>query len=156
MSLHAFVATRFELPDRTWAARASAVLVVLAAVAGGWVCTHYFGPALSLGIGCLILGLLPAFETESRSRGSGEVLEATADGAWRLRVKDGSMHAVTTGPSSRCLGATVVLDVRAVDGPAARRTWLTPLDVPAAELRRLVIRLQACAGRDPSGPAGSR
>jgi len=129
-----------ELPARLASDRAVAGLLVAAAASVEAVAACYpDGPA---GTG-LAVGVLLALWHLWLGRRSALVRIAALDqrGGWQLGLADGRQVAAALLPGSRVLGPTVVL--RLGGGRLARSAWLTPRDLPAAELRRLAVRLMA-------------
>jgi hypothetical protein len=129
-----------ELPTRLASDHAVVGLLVAAAVGVEVVVARY--PDGQVGIG-LAAGVLLALWHLWRGRRSAMVRTATLDrqGGWQLGLADGRRVAAVLLPGSRVLGPTVVLRLRG--GRLARSAWLTTWDLPAAELRRLAVRLMA-------------
>jgi hypothetical protein len=129
-----------ELPTRLASDHVGAGLLVAAAVGVEVVVARY--PDGPVGIG-LAAGVLLALWHLWRGRRSTMVRTATLDrrGGWQLGLADGRRVAAVLLPGSRVLGPTVVLRLRG--GRLTRSAWLTSWDLPAAELRRLAVRLMA-------------
>jgi hypothetical protein len=144
------------LPARAWGGRAADGLVVAGAASAAWVCTAYAGAASSAILGGVVLLVLLAFKTVSRSELGAGVLEHRADGRWDWHAAQGHVEPVEPGRGCRHLGGTVVLDLERTGGRRGRRVWLTPLDVPSSGLRRLAVRLQSPVPGERAGPAQLR
>ena len=129
-----------ELPTRLASDHAVVGLLVAAAVGVEVVMARYPGGPVGIG---LAAGVLLALWHLWRGRRSAMVRTATLDrrGGWQLGLADGCRVAAVLLPGSRVLGPTVVLRLRG--SHLARSAWLTTWDLPAAELRRLAVRLMA-------------
>ena len=129
-----------DLPTRLASDHAVVGLLVAAAVGVEVVVARY--PDGQAGIG-LAAGVLLALWHLWPGRRSAMVRTATLDrrGDWQLGLADGRRVAAVLLPGSRVLGPTVVLRLRG--GRLTRSAWLTAWDLPAAELRRLAVRLMA-------------
>jgi hypothetical protein len=141
----AYAALVLDLPAVTVAERASVALVLLAGAFGAWVLGRHGHTAfafVTLCTGSTLACVQMLLWTRSRLRPRRR-LERAPDGA--LRVCVGGVFAVpaTVAPGTRRLGASVYLDIHFVlDGRRARYgCWLTPYDVPGAELRRWTVVL---------------
>lgn len=145
----ASAATSFEVPARTWADRAAGGLVVAGAASVAWACTAYAGAASSVLLGSVFLVVLLAVKTVSGSDRDAGVLEHRPDGCWAWQAAAGGVEPVEPGTGCRRFGPTVVLDLRGAGRRSLRTAWLTPLDLPSSNLRRLAVLLQ-------SPPAGER
>ncbi|MGI9247102.1 MAG: hypothetical protein ACR2I8_10460 [Steroidobacteraceae bacterium] len=66
-------------------------------------------------------------------------LQRHEDGRLEVRAGPGPAVAATLGPGTRMVGPSVFLDLRY--GGHGYRRWLTPFDVPAADLRRWSVVL---------------
>ena len=104
-------------------------------------------PALPPGMGVVTLGCLLAWHW-MRTRPGRLLCTASLedDGRWQLQFRDGRRAAARLGPGSRLLGRSVVLRWTMARG--GRAVWLTPWDLPDADLRRLAVRLRALRHAD--------
>ena len=131
---------KIEFPPSLASERVTVGLLVAAALAVEAVVAR--NPDGQAGIG-LAAGIVLAAWHFWLGRRSAMVRAATLDrrGEWQLGLADGRRVAAVLLPGSRVLGSTVVLRLRG--GRLTRSAWLTAWDLPAAELRRIAVRLMA-------------
>lgn len=145
MSSHGSDALRIELRPWLVADRAAAGLAVCCALVIEIVASRY--PEPQPWLGAAVLALLTAWLWYRRRRAAGVTgLSIGPDGQWRTLLDDGSALPTEILRGTRLLGPSVALRWRA--GRRVRHAWLTPWDVPAAQLRELAVRLQAATPRD--------
>jgi hypothetical protein len=133
------------LPAVTLADRVAAALVVLAgSFAGALLARHGWGtlawlPPLA---GITVAAGQAVCWSQSRRR-AGWVLRRGPDATLVVQVAGQGAVRAAIGPRTRILGPSVFIDVHCAVGgvPQAYRRWLTPLDVPAAALRRWSVVL---------------
>lgn len=130
MSLPASGAIRVELAGRPWSERVSDGLWVLAAGAAAWVATRWFVPYPG------VVAALCAMLALAR---------------WSRRpFPDGPLELLPS-PGTRQIGGTLVAQVRPLGASGrGRPVWLTPLDLPRDDLRRLALGLRAGGSRSRS------
>ena len=141
---------RIDLPVRLLADRAACSVAFIAVLAGGWVSARYVSLESTGAIAALIAGCL-ALAGIGRRRAPRR-LEALADGRWGLEDAAGRRWTATSGPATRTLGPTLVLDLRAVGQAPGLPSglWVTPADLPGDTLRRLRVGLTASGQPDAS------
>ena len=140
-------AMTLELPPRLAVNWLTWVLVLAGGLVVETVAARH--PALPAGMGIVTLGCLVAWHW-LRTR-PGRLLRRASledDGRWQLQFRDGRQAAARLGPGSRLLGRSVVLRWTMTRGGCA--VWLTPWDLPDADLRRLAVRLRALRHADPA------
>jgi len=144
MSSPGSVALTVELPARLVAERAALGLIAACAAAIEAVAGRY--PDASPGLGLALGALLAAWHAH-RVRRRSEVKAVALDGKgdWRLALADGRTVPAVLTMGSRVLGHSVVLRWRAEGRTFG--AWLTGLDVPAARLHELRLRLLASGAR---------
>ncbi len=146
MSSQGSDALRIELRPWLVADRVAAGLAVCCALlilAVGW---RYPDPQPWLGVAAVVL--LVAWLWYRSTRAAGVTgLSVGPDGRWLTFFEDGSALPSEVLGGTRLLGRTVALRWRAGRG-GVRQAWLTPWDVPEAQLRELRVRLRAAACRD--------
>ena len=123
------------------------MLVAAAAGFGAYASLRLGGTAIATlwaGAGFLAVAT-QALLWRRRSRRPRRWLEYAPDGTLQLREAGGIPPPVQPGAKTRLLGPSVLVDLGSgVSGRENRiRVWLTPLDLPRADLRRLTIVLLA-------------
>jgi hypothetical protein len=120
----------------------AAALLVTAGAFGAWALQRQgLGEAA---VGVLAAGVLAGIVQvhcwwRSRRRPPSRLRRAPDGELWLER--DGTAVVVGMGPATRLMGPSVFLDLRGTDTEARYRHWLTPLDLPPADLRRLTLVL---------------
>jgi hypothetical protein len=138
-----------ELPPVTAADLAAGAMVALATAFVAWAVVRSGGTVtasqLLLLAGSSILTALARSWMRSR-RQPARRLVACADGSLWLHTAGQVPCRTTIGVGTRLIGPTVFLDLTVDSNPTGNRfrTWLTPLDVPAAALRRWRVVLPRC------------
>ena len=138
MSSTGFAPVVLELPSWLLAERSALLAVVSCTVFVEAVMFRL--PAGVHGIGLLAGCLLAGWHLAARRAGS-RVCRAVIDpdGRWQVGFRDGRMATARLLAGSRVLGPTAVLRWK-VEG-RSRAVWLTPVDLPWADLRMLRVRL---------------
>ena len=150
MSSRASATLRIEVPARLLAdALAAAIWLALGLTLFVWFVEAGDSAAVT-GL-AVLLGLVatmgPFVARGHRVRPCG--VELAWDGRLRVTYHGGRVIECADAAGHRVLGRTVYLRW-ATAGPGSRRggsVWLTPWDVPAADLRRLAAGLRCGAGR---------
>ena len=141
----AYAGLALELPSVTVANRLAAALAIGAGTYGANVLAGQGATAAGVVVACAGLaaaGVQVANWTRARTR-PGLRLELRPDGSLQVRAGTGTAVPATLGGGTRRVGPSVFLDVHFAIGGRTRqyRRWLTPLDVPAAVLRRWSVVL---------------
>lgn len=129
----------------TVADRLAAAVVLLAGAFVAWACSRAGTPGLATLAGVAASGLF-ATQVFSWTRSRREprlVLQRLADGRFQARRGAGPTVPLRIGAQTRLLCPSVFLDVTfASTSTTGRcRCWITPLDAPAAVLRRWSVLL---------------
>ena len=142
----AYAVSNLELPAVTAAAKASALLVILAAAFAAWACiragmTAWLPGAVLLAGGAVCAGL--RWQWRRASRAPVRQLESRPDGSIWLRQTGAAPVAVTVGRGTRLLGPSVFLDLQVADpqSPGWVRCWMTPFDAPWNVMRQWSVVL---------------
>jgi hypothetical protein len=148
MSSPGSVILRIELPRLTVADQLAAAVWLALGIAVMRLATPGSpGTALALGAALASMGfvstVLGAFLHGVASIG------LTGTGTLLIEYRDGFAATATAGGRSRLLGSSMFLAWQPRARLRGHRTslWLTPLDVPAASLRRLAVALRCTIGR---------
>jgi hypothetical protein len=137
-------ALTLEIRSPLLADRVTVGLIVASAVAIEAVAARHPDARLGLGIAAgALLGLWYRLWVRRRPTLLGAALDGV--GKWQLRLSDGQVVPAVLQPGSRILGPSVFL--RWKTGRRAHSAWLTSLDVGAARLRELSVRLVASDAR---------
>jgi hypothetical protein len=137
------------MPPETLAERLARVLVPLAGAYASWTLFAQ-GHGIPAAVGLAVTALVFVLEARrGRSAGLERLrLSLGTDGVLSLQAGGSPAEVAALGPGSRRLGPSVFLDLRVASAGGSRRVcrWLTPLDVAAADLRRLTVALPLCGG----------
>jgi hypothetical protein len=145
MSSPGYDALRIDLRPWLVADRVAAGLSICCAIVIEVVASRYPEPRPWLGVAAL--ALLVAWLWYRRRRATDVAgLAVGPDGRWLTLLTDGRALPSEVLRSTRLLGPTVALRWRS--GAGVRHLWLTPWDVPAAQLRELAVRLSAARVRE--------